>query len=118
MARQVFGKAGLDDDERELQTRGLRHSIAQVCELVSFRMHAGLFLQSVGLFYRGCRGSAARARHGRRSLFAISRSLLLRMPRQCREGHERMQHPIRDKYVSSFLCVLLCVLTSIEDLPC
>ena len=28
-ALQAFGKAGIDDDERELQTRGLRHSIAQ-----------------------------------------------------------------------------------------
>jgi hypothetical protein len=28
-ALQAFGKAGLDEDERELQTRGMRHSIAQ-----------------------------------------------------------------------------------------
>ena len=33
-ALQAFGKAGLDEDERELQTRGLRHSIAQVHSLL------------------------------------------------------------------------------------
>jgi len=32
-ALQAFGKAGLDEDERELQTRGIRHSIAQVHSL-------------------------------------------------------------------------------------